>query len=94
MTDCDKCRIPVPPRNDASLLEAILTDPMVALVFPSRHLLPVVVGGEQICEGSPSRAQYLEGQPRDSRGDPYVPEREPAVRAAYVKLLEEDPEAG
>lgn len=53
-----------------------------------RHLLP-----SKTCEGSPSRAQYLENQPRDTRPYPlgrpdYVEAREPRYREAYA-ILEE-----
>jgi hypothetical protein len=90
MNDCDKCRTPVPPGNDATLFEALVTGNPYFALANSRHLLPVVKDGVQVCEGSPSRAQYLEGQPRDSRGTyPYIEEREQLFRAAYQALLAE-----
>lgn len=69
---CDKCSLPVEPENDATLLEAIRYKsekrPSFLLSVSSRHLFPVYDGEKQrVCEGSPSRAQYLEGQPRDKR---------------------------
>lgn len=45
-----------------------------------RHLLPI-----EGCVGSPSRAQYLENQPRDPRY-PYEYDQEAAWRDAYDKL--------
>lgn len=48
--------------------------------------MPVFENGIQICEGSPSRAQYIEGQPRDSRAPyAYRPEWEQRYRDAYAK---------
>ncbi len=88
--NCDKCGHDVPRNNDAVELEAILGgNPLVILGHRPRHLLPVQENGEVVCEGSPSRAQYLEGQPRDTRGYKYFPEREQAIREAYAQLQEE-----
>ena len=56
------------------------------LTLSSRHLLPVKEGEHVICEGSPSRAQFIEGQPRDTRGYPYRAEDEVIYRAAFAKL--------
>lgn len=86
--NCDKCGKPVDPKNDAVALEMRL-DSLTererwSLVFATpRHLLPT-----EDCVGSQSRAQYLEGQPRDTRGYPYLPELEAEVREAYAKLQE------
>lgn len=88
---CDKCYTPVDPANDAVRLHAqILEDmgrPDEALWFQigaqPRHLLPV-----EGCEGSPSRAQYLEGQARDPRPEyPYIETLEERVRTAYEKII-------
>jgi hypothetical protein len=59
----------------------------------NRHLLPVVDGkGKIICEGSPSRAQYLEGQPRDKRKEfPYHEADGQWIRRAYHWMLEQYP---
>ncbi len=85
---CDKCGKDVPPNNDATIL-AMKVDERMGMMLPrSRHLLPVFVDGEQVCEGSPSRARYLEGQPPDPRY-PYHPEDEVAWRAAYAEMLAE-----
>lgn len=83
---CDKCGERVPPENDlrqllyhlgvASALQMLLTLP--------RHLLPT-----ERCEGSPSRVQYLAGQPRDSRGYPYDPRLVQPIRAAYARMQRE-----
>ncbi|HEX9008177.1 MAG TPA: hypothetical protein VF837_02875 [Patescibacteria group bacterium] len=84
---CDKCGQPVEPDNDAYLLEDIINVAFPlsrpGLSGPHRHLLPV---GQ--CQGSPSRAQYLEGQPRDTRpGMRYYKEYERETRNAYQLLL-------
>lgn len=84
LTRCDKCGERVEPGNDAVLL-AIATgelDGLSAVFAQSRHLLP-----EGNCEGSPSRAQYLEGQPRDTRAEyPYDKRLEKPVREAYAAV--------
>jgi hypothetical protein len=86
---CDKCLRPVDPTNDAMRLHAQILDDAgrpgdalwLQITTKPRHLLPI-----EGCEGSPSRAQYLEGQPRDTRDYPYEEWFEPLVRAAYEKL--------
>ncbi len=81
---CDKCGKPVEPNNDVLALYLLMGHSKDELLFgegQSRHILPV--GG---CEGSPSTFQYLEGQPRDTRGFRYSEERESQVRAAYARL--------
>lgn len=91
---CDKCGQPVDPRNDALVLQAGALAVaghehdamMMVMTCQSRHLLPT---GD--CEGSPSRAQYLEGVERDPRGvDSYAynPEVEPVMRQAYAEMQE------
>lgn len=87
---CDKCNQPVAPDNDAHQLMQLLGYCEDRLVFNgdpnlSRHILPT---GSY--EGSPSIAQYLEGQPRDSRESRwwvrYDPQQEIKIRAAYGLL--------
>jgi hypothetical protein len=79
---CDKCGTPVPPANDATFVQAIKNhEPLIVLVAEPRHFLPI----PGVCEGSPSRAQYIEGQPRDKRY-PYHPEDEKAWRDAYAEV--------
>lgn len=82
---CDKCGRLCYSDNDARMIEveasiAKYGEKMAAklLIYcsTSRHFLPVVEGGLVVCQGSPSRAQYVEGQPRDTRGYPYLPEYE------------------
>mgnify|MGYP000906183313 CR=1 FL=1 len=89
---CDKCGTYVPDANDAVLLEmAIGGVNSFALIFArSRHLLPVIApDGTVVCVGSPSRAQYLEGQPRDQRtAYAYNPALERRIRTAYAALQE------
>ena len=88
---CDKCGREVEPNNDVGSFMAILADePLVVLLGPPRHLLPVEENGQVVCEGSPSSAQYLEGQPRDTRPQfPYRAIREAPFREAFRKLQEE-----
>lgn len=87
MSKCDKCKTDVPVTNDATIFDAILTgNPFYGLAI-SRHLLPVFDGETMICSGSPSRAQYIEGQPRDERSAyAYFPELELERRRAYEAL--------
>lgn len=88
---CDKCGLAVPITNDATQLEALVQglsgqEAALALVATTaRHLLPMENGGVLVCPGSPSRAQYLDGQPRDERY-PYDPSKEKAYRAAFERL--------
>jgi hypothetical protein len=79
---CDKCNTEVPPENDATLIHAYgFNEPLAAFIFNARHFFPVYdESGNLICEGSPSRAQYIEGQPRDTRGYEYHPEHESSWR--------------
>ncbi len=86
---CCKCGGHVPPSNDVAYFDAILTrQPLLPLTYAFCHLLPVYdEKGNQLCVGSHSRAQYLEGQPRDPRPEyAYKPEREQQFREAYEKL--------
>ena len=81
---CDRCGKRVEPSNDALYLDIQmgLLPPIVAVMtHTSRHLLPE--GG---CVGSPSRAQYLAGQPRDRRGYAYCQEIEGEMRVAYQRM--------
>ena len=84
--DCERCNTPVPPENDVTLFEFFRTGDRVQALAHPRHLLPVVVEGRQICPGTTSRAQYLDGQPRDPRYN-YHAELEQPSRAAYATLL-------
>jgi hypothetical protein len=89
---CDKCGRNVPPHNDMPRVLAATRVPG-AEWFPalwySRHFLPVIEDGVVVCEGSPSRAQYIEGQPRDVRGYPYDASLESVIRAAWAALQED-----
>ena len=83
MAICDKCGCEVSPENDATILDAIVSGNAVSIMFNmARHLLP-----EGNCLGSPSRAQYLEGQPLDTRGYLYNPALEQRYRKAHQKLI-------
>ena len=84
---CHKCGKVVPLHNDSVSLIFLrvhgeLPGGLDRLDYGSRHLLPT---GD--CPGDPYRAQYLEGQPRDTQGYPYDIEREAEFRAAYKVLL-------
>lgn len=85
--NCDKCNTPVDPRNDATIIEAILSGcALIGFASQPRHFLPVKdKAGHIVCEGSPSRAQYIEGQPKDERGFGYHKEYEKLWRDAYQK---------
>lgn len=96
MHRCEKCGKEVPRANDATILYALVQmnggsgDPEKDMSSVRKHLLPVFEGGTQVCEGSPSVAQYLEGQPRDTR-DGMAGFYDPATwearyRAAYATL--------
>jgi len=88
MWKCDKCGKEVPLSNDAVAFQFIcehgnLPGVFERLQYGARHLLPT-----EDCEGSPSRAQYLIGQPRDTRGYAYKVEQEKGCRESYQKLRE------
>ncbi len=65
----------------------------------SRHFLPVYRNSQLICEGFPSRTQYIKGQPRDERPEyPYGPSDEEDwcetsgyVRSRYRKPHQQKP---
>lgn len=80
---CDKCGQVVNPDNDATIFWSFVVDDPTEILNKPRHLLPT-----ETCEGSPSRAQYLIGQPRDSRGYEYDEKEESLLRAAYEKYQE------
>jgi hypothetical protein len=83
---CDKCGREVERNNDAVLIDGEVNGFSLYHLMSDRHFLPVIENGEVVCPGSPSRAQYIEGQPKDSRGYSYDPRAEPLYRAAYAKL--------
>jgi hypothetical protein len=86
MSTCDKCGGIVPLHNDAVFVEALTKDtPELLLIAKSRHFLSVVKNGVTLCEGSPSRAQYIAGQPRDRRGYRYDTNLEAKIRIAYAQ---------
>lgn len=85
MSKCDKCGKEVPMNNDATVVDSVLYGaPVIVFASRARHFLPT-----EDCEGSPSRAQYIEGQPRDTRGYAYLPEWEERVRAAFEAVQKE-----
>lgn len=83
-TDCDKCGLPVADKDNAVLIDKALTDDWTLIFSQPRHLLPT-----ENCPGSPSRAQYIEGQPRDTRGYTYDERLEQPIRDAYAKMQED-----
>lgn len=99
---CDKCQQPVSPNNNALLIEQLAKGSVTVNLFNSffeevnmtkgnniqsfevgRHLFP-----EKTCEGSPSRLQYIKGQPKDKRGYQYNLALEGKFRDAYAKVLD------
>ncbi len=85
---CDKCGRLVRICDNAAHLDvyAGFASPAEILVTTPRHLIPIVENGVFICEGSPSRAQYLDGQPRDVGDFPYDPALEALYREAYANM--------
>ncbi len=89
MNKCDKCGQEVEPSNDSFLLFGS-TNSNTADNKGHRHLLPQLTPVP--CVGSPSMAQYLEGQPRDERrAFAYNPANENKVREAYKYLQKKYP---
>jgi len=90
MCKCDKCGQEVSAENDATIVESFaFGEPMLILMSASRHFLPVYDNdGDLVCEGSPSRAQYIEGQARDNRGYVYHPEFEAQWRKGFAAAKE------
>ena len=92
---CDKCGMEVERCNDAVTIHAIAYNaPLGLLFYQARHFLPVVdSGGTVLCDGSPSRAQYIEGQPRETRGYGYDETQEQRWRDAYAAVQKEATDA-
>jgi hypothetical protein len=86
---CDKCGKPVRPHNNIYFVGVASGEIQGCgiLLCRNRHFLP-----EEGCEGSPSRAQYIEGQPRDARGFAYLSECETKWRDA-LRLVRSTPES-
>jgi hypothetical protein len=83
LLNCDKCGGQVERSNNACVIHDLVFGTDFSEILPQhRHLIPI----PEICEGSPSRAQYIEGQPRDARGYPYLEEYEESYRAAYRSM--------
>ena len=82
---CDKCGEVVLKGNNALFvdIEAGYLNKLALFVLDGRHLFPT-----ENCEGSPSRAQYHEGIPRDTRGYGYDPSREQRLRDALARIRE------
>ena len=88
---CSRCGEEVLASNNAVLFDGLLQHVDVRSIHgEARHLLPVYdENGIKTCIGSPSRAQYLEGQPKDTRGGhDYHPEVEDIFRAIYAEMCE------
>lgn len=84
--DCDKCHLPVPLGNNVIALMFVRSGTSVLGLDRYRHLLPVEAAGKIVCDGSPNRAQYLKGQPRDTRSNSYSAAQEAPTRVAYSRL--------
>ena len=70
--NCDKCGRMVIAGENAAIYDSLLHNkPTIATSGWARHLFPVFENGKQVCVGSPSRLQYIEGQPRDMRKEGY-----------------------
>ena len=81
---CDKCGELVDPRNDTTVLLAFLLKDWTLIFAEPRHLIAT-----DFCEGSPSRAQYIQGQPLDPRPEyPYDSRLENPIRQAYAQIQE------
>lgn len=91
MNICNKCGRSVEPENDVAKLETLFHEVQGCVppfYLQHRHIFTVMEGDKMVCEGSPSRAQYLEGQPRDTREDyKYNPDLEQPYREAYKEML-------
>jgi hypothetical protein len=86
-TPCDKCGGEVSVGDDVTALLVLETSNRLYGLAFSRHILPVQKDSVTVCEGSPSRAQYLEGQPRDPRSAyAYRDELEVLARELYSRL--------
>lgn len=88
---CPKCGRSVSLENNGALLDLIVQEhpaPLLAMmVTQAFHLLPLVQQGRLLCPGSPSRSQYLPGQPRDTRPHiMYRSERQSVMRAAFAEM--------
>ncbi len=93
MRICWKCKGEVPVKNDGGHIGYLVWSDPTGLQCGSRtiHFLPVVIKDKNgvdvvVCLGSPYRAQYIEGQPRDTRHYLYFKEYVAPVRAAFQKL--------
>jgi hypothetical protein len=85
--ECDKCGLPVDQNDNALVIDAALSNDLFLIFAQPRHLL-----ASETCPGSPSRAQYLEGQPRDDRGYGYDERLEAPIRAIHAKMQEWTPD--
>ncbi len=83
--NCDKCGEPVERTNDAVRIHmtAYPEEAVSLITATARHFLPT-----NTCPGSPSRAQYIDGRPRDPRYT-YVQSHEAVWRAAYAQVQAE-----
>lgn len=88
---CFVCHGEVPIENDGGEIGFKVFGDFSGMHCGSRtiHFLPVVGDDRRIiCRGSPYRAQYIDGQPRDLRKFIYFKTREAQIRDAYQKLQE------
>ncbi len=66
LPQCIVCQLPVPKMNSATAHDAHFTT-YGGMCKDTKHKLRIIIDGETRCPGSPSRAQYIPGQPRDTR---------------------------
>ena len=87
---CDKCGLPVPAQNSAIIFAYInsLGTDWTLHFAGNRHLQPVAdADGVVICEGSPSRWQYVTGV-RDSRPEYARPDKDDESSESGYKIWE------
>lgn len=87
---CDKCGQVVPPWNNVSIFEYINTGGSVFNYLNlNRHFLPVVdEHNVVICEGSPSRSQYLSQGMMETRRAYPKNERSAAIVPLIFELMQ------
>lgn len=92
---CHLCGGEVLNANDKGILLALVYEnPLLITMTKCQHVIPgLYIGGGPICPGSPSLAQYIPGQRKDTRTGPdgallypIVPEVVDAVRAAWDRM--------
>jgi len=92
---CHICNGDVANNNDKGILLALVySNPMLILSQKAQHIVPgLFPGARASCKGSPSIAQYIKGQRKDTRTGPdgkllypIAPDAIDRVRAAWDKM--------